>query len=528
MKNKITYLILVVVGLGLASCSEDFLDREPLTQRVETNFYQTEQDAFEALVAVYDVLQWQTGGGYHPYDLIGNILSDDAYSGGSGPGDRPGLGRMAKYETYESDEEPLGLWKDRYSGIYRANLLLDRIEGIEFDDSTLKTQYIAEARFLRGYYYYELVQLFGNVPLILKPLEAGEYDQPQAAPADVYNQIASDLWFAYNNLENSYGTEYTGRVTNWAAGAMLARVYMYHDGYGKGVLNITSDLTADDKVLTETDIETILEAIITESGHGLADTYADLFGTSNENNIESIFEIQHTDKADWGDWGWANGTEGNWAVIMSGFRGIDDPVYESGWSFQPATQNLINQFDAGDTRYSVAILDAEVEGLKYKPQDCYQHTGYAFKKVHPVKADKPATNSDLNWPNNRMVIRFADVLLMAAELNLDNDLGKAQGYYEQVQKRAFGDAYVSPSLSNDETGLDLIYKERRVEFAGEGLRYWDLLRRGLDYTSAQINSISGSAPYDVTFNAATKGLLPIPQSEINVSNNSLVQNDGYL
>jgi SusD family. len=116
---------------------------------------------------------------------------------------------------------------------------------------------------------------------------------------------------------------------------------------------------------------------------------------------------------------------------------------------------------------------------------------------------------------------------MGAELYLDNDLGKAQTYYSDVRKRAFGADHVAPTLTNDAAGLDLIYHERRVEFAGEGLRYWDLLRRGLTYAQQKIDATSGSSPYDETFKPATLGLLPIPQSEINVSNNSLVQNDGY-
>jgi len=523
-----TYILLTVVLLaGLGSCTKDFLEKEPLTDRVEENFYKTPDDAFQALVAAYDVLQWQTGGGYHPNDLVSNILSDDAFCGGSGPGDRPGLNRMGRFSEYTTDEEPLGLWKDRYTGIYRANILLEKIEAIPFTDAALKTRYIAEARFLRGYFYFQLEQYFGHIPLILKTLTPADNRQLQAAPADVYNQIASDLYFAYQNLPEAISATQTGRVSKWAAGSMLAKVYLFHKGYGKGVLGITSDLKADDKTFTETDIEVIVDNVITASGHDLVPAYADLWGVARENNIESIFEVQHTQKGDWGDWNWRNGTEGNWTIIMSGFRGMNDPIYDAGWAFQPATASLASEFEAGDARYIVSILDPAAEGRTYKSQDCYQNTGFAFKKIQPVKANKPATNSDLNWPNNWMVIRFADVLLMGAELNLDNDLTKAQGYFDKVRLRAFGVGATPPALTNGEAGLDLIYHERRVEFAGEGVRYWDLLRRGLTYTQQKLSAAAGVAPYDETFNAATLGLLPIPQSEITVSGNSLIQNDGY-
>lgn len=528
MNRKISIFFFIVLIIGLVSCSKDFLDKEPLTDRVEDNFYRTPNDAFQAVVAIYDVLQWQSSGGYHPYDLVSNILSDDAFAGGSGPGDRPGLVRMAKFSSYTNDEEPSGLWRDRYTGIYRANILLEKIDNITFPVPALKDRYIAEARFLRGYYYFQLVQLFGNIPLILKTLTPAEYQsQVQANPADVYNQVAADLWFAYQTLPASIPDVEKGRISKWAAGAMLARVYLYHKGYGKGVLGISSDLKAGDKTFTETDIETIIDDIVNSSGHDLVVDYANLWGAQNKNTIESVFEIQHTSKSDWGDWGWRNGTEGNWTIIMSGFRGVTDATYDAGWSFQPATMSLVNEFQSyNDPRYEPAIL-AGTELTSYSPTACYQHTGYAFQKVQPVLAFKPTTNDMLNWPNNWMVVRFADVLLMGAELNLDNDLGKAQQYFDRVYQRAWGINSTPPSLNGGETGLEIIYHERRLEFAGEGLRYWDLLRRGLDYAKAKIDAASDVDPSNELFNPATKGLLPIPSTEITLSGNKLVQNAGY-
>lgn len=525
MKN-IKYLIALVVLVAFtSSCSKDFLEKEPLTDRVEANFYKTPEDAFQALIAVYDVLGWQCGWGYHPYDLVCNVLSDDAYAGGSGPGDRPDLVRMGKLSNFPNDDAVGGLWADRYAGVYRANLLLEKIEGIPFEDQALKTRYIAEARFLRAYFYYQLVQFYGNIPLILKTLTPNDKKLTQAAPGDVYNQIAEDLWFAWENLPTSVPAEQLGRATKWAAGGMLARVYLYHKGYAKPVLG-AGDLKAGTKTISETDIEGIIDDIVNNSGHALVPNYADLFYPGNKNTIESIFEIQHTAKGNWGDWGWRNGGEGNWTIIMTGFRGIESDIYESGWSFQPVSKSLADEMK-NDPRYSVAILDAQAEGLKYKPEDCFQHTGYAFKKVHPLKAFKPSTNDMLNWPYNEKVLRFADVLLMGAELYLDNDLAKAQNYFNRVYRRAYGPSATPPQLTNTTAGLDIIYHERRMEFAGEGLRYWDLLRRGLDYAAEKINAAAKEPPLDETFNPATRGLLPIPQSEIILSENSLVQNPGY-
>lgn len=524
---KMKYLAAILVLIAFATgCSKDFLEKEPLTDRVEANFYQTPEDAFQALVAIYDVLGWQSSQGYHPHDLVCNILSDDAYAGGSGPGDRPDLVRMGKFSSYPTDEAVLGLWSDRYAGVYRANLLLEKIENIPFENEDLKTRYIAEAKFLRAYFYFQLEQFYGNIPLILKTLSPNDKKIAQADPADVYNQIAEDLWYAWQNLPASVSSTELGRATKWAAGGLLSRVYLYHKGYGKNVLNLTSDMKAGDKIISEDVVEGIIDDIINTSGHGLVTDYSTLFYPGNKNLIESVFEIQHTNKSNWGDWGWRNGSEGNWTVIMTGFRGVESDIYETGWSFQPVTQSLANEMKT-DPRYSVAILDAEAEGLVYKPGDCFQHTGYAFKKMHPLKAFKPSTNDMLNWPYNEKVLRFADILLMGAELYLDNDLSKAQEYFNRMFKRAHGNVATPPVLTNSEAGLDVIYHERRMEFAGEGLRYWDLLRRGLDYAAQKINAASQASPLDETFNMATRGLLPIPQSEITLSENTLVQNPGY-
>jgi len=125
---------------------------------------------------------------------------------------------------------------------YRANLFLEKVNSVEFKTEELKTRLTAEARFLRGYFYFEMVQFFGYIPLILKPLPPSEYQQAAADPADVYNQIASDLYFAYQNLPATITAAEKGRASKWAAGALLARVYLYHKGYGKGVLGITTDL----------------------------------------------------------------------------------------------------------------------------------------------------------------------------------------------------------------------------------------------------------------------------------------------
>src|SRR6056297_4052388 len=164
LKILLAFSILAIAGF-ISSC-DDFLNVEPLDQRVESNFYQTEQDAQEALVAIYDVLQWNTVVGFHVPEMLSDIASDDVYAGGASRNDAPNIIEIDKHNIRTTNGEVHGLWQKYYTGIYRANKFLAEIEGLELDDEAFKTRTMAEARFLRAYYYFDLVRFFRNVPLI--------------------------------------------------------------------------------------------------------------------------------------------------------------------------------------------------------------------------------------------------------------------------------------------------------------------------------------------------------------------------
>lgn len=197
---KLSFALLIVAAAGFASSCDNFLDVEPLDQRVESNFYQTEEDAQEALVAIYDVLQWNTVVGFHVPEMLSDIASDDAFAGGSSRNDAPNIIEVDKHNIRTTNGEVHGLWRKYYTGIYRANKFLKEVEGLEIDEE-FKSRTMAEAKFLRAYYYFDLVRFFRNVPLITDPLDnPDEYSQPQADPSDVYSLIANDLLEAIPDL----------------------------------------------------------------------------------------------------------------------------------------------------------------------------------------------------------------------------------------------------------------------------------------------------------------------------------------
>jgi starch-binding outer membrane protein, SusD/RagB family len=517
MKNITQYLIAATLVLSATSC-DDFLDKRPIELTVD-NFYKTEQDAAAALVAIYDVLQWNTVEGFHPTDMLSDIASDDAYAGGANSSDAPNIIQIDRHQVLPTNEEVRGLWRKHYIGIFRANILLEKIGGVTASE-TFKKRVAAEAKFLRAYFYFDHVRLFENVPLVLKTLAPGEF-VPQATPADVYNQIAKDLWEAKDDLPAQRLKD--GRVSKWAAESLLVRVYLYYNGvYG-------ADLTAGTQAINRTTAINLVKDVIDNSGHALLDNFADNFARAHEFSDESVFEISYSDARPWFDWGFIQGGEGNIGVQMRGPR-VTDPSgenYERGWSFSTVTKSLIDAFENNDPRKVATLLsEEELNGALTKG---YQHTGYFSKKYTTAKEYKPSGGQmEHNWGNNYRVIRYADVLLMAAELYVRNgEDGVAKPYFDAVRERV--------DLAPVATTLENIFKERRVELALEGHRYWDLLRQGTATANSAIttNNVRGDkyvgdqSTFNIQFNVARKGLLPIPQQEIDIVNGAYDQNDGY-
>ncbi|WP_205509019.1 RagB/SusD family nutrient uptake outer membrane protein [Longitalea arenae] len=516
----------VLLVLLVTACSKSFLEKTPINQKVESDFYKTPGDAFEALVAAYSVLNYD---GHGNIWLSSEIASDNCFGGG-GTSDN-GLRQWDNFQSYL--DHNAAAWKKYYTGIYRTNMFLKKIDGVNFGgDAALKDQYTGEARFLRAYFYFDLVRMFGKVPLLTAPIEGTNFNVSQSTPDSVYALIASDLKESITLLTasakkfNQIPAEEYGRVTKWAAEALLARVYLYYTGY-----YTKNDLAG---IVTKQEAINAAEDVIQNSGYDLVDKFPSLFRASagssfaGQNNKEGVFVIQYTDKG-LGNW---NQQNGNRVQVMVGIRNqVLDPYYK-GWGIAPVNGKLWNAYETGDARRSATIISIVDENLPFNTAttDQAQYTGYYWKKYTPMGgADRPDANGgDFQIDNfdNYAVIRFADVLLMGAELNLSSNLAKAQGYYDRVRDRAFNSTTRRNTLTNDANGLQLIMTERWLELALEGHRYWDLLRQGLTTAKQAIDNNTGNE-FNVSFRTETKGLFEIPQTQIGLSNGTITQNGGW-
>ena len=489
MKNIIYKLFLVsTITFGIVSCDE-FVDYEASETYniVADDYFKSSNDYEAALVGVYDVTQWTL------YNwMIGEIASENSLCGGESATDVIGLQKIDDMIHDAENDQLSRIWQYMYEGINRANYMVENSDKMDFPR---KNELYGEVHFLRAFFYFELTKFFGDVPLFTTSrLTAGDSATLSRSPqSEVYALIESDLQAAISALPLEKSTN--GRATSLTAHALLGKVYLYQDKFDEAA--------------------SILEPLI-----GLYSLPADpqsTFLKGGENGPESVYEIQHTKESNWWDWGYVpQGTEGNFGVIHHGIRGYSGPLYSSGWSFNVPTQDLVDAFAAGDKRKDVAVLDIEAwatsTGAQYTTG--YEHTGYFNNKYIP-RAGESQAQQELNYETNYRAIRYADVLLMAAEANnraSSPNVSKAQNYLNQVRARAYGNS----SNASSSTGTTLtqeIWDERRLELAGEGSRFFDLVRTG---QAASV--ISG-------FVAGKHELFPIPQTEIDVSN--LTQNPGY-
>jgi tetratricopeptide (TPR) repeat protein len=488
MKNIIYKLFLVsTITFGIVSCDE-FVDYEAYETYniVADDYFKSSNDYEAALVGVYDVTQWTL------YNwMIGEIASDNSLCGGESATDVPGLQKIDDMIHDAENDQLRSIWQYMYEGINRANYMVENSDKMDFPR---KNELYGEVHFLRAFFYFELTKIFGDVPLFTSSrLTAGDSATLTRSPqSEVYALIEADLQAAISALPLEKSTN--GRATSLTAHALLGKVYLYQDKFDEAA--------------------SILEPLI-----GLYSLPADpqsTFLKGGENGPESVYEIQHTKESTFWDWGnVAPITEGNFGVIHHGIRGYSGPLYTSGWSFNVPTQDLVDAYAAGDKRKDVAVLDIEAwatsTGAKYATG--YEHTGYFNNKYIPRAGENNGNNP--NFETNFRAIRYADVLLMAAEANnraSSPNVSKAQNYLNQVRARAYGNS----SNASSSTGTTLtqeIWDERRLELAGEGSRFFDLVRTG---QAASV--ISG-------FVAGKHELFPIPQTEIDVSN--LTQNPGY-
>jgi starch-binding outer membrane protein, SusD/RagB family len=530
MKNLRIYL-LAMSALVAGSCGDSFLDSEPITQVTDANFYKTPQDAYKALVGCYDGLQiiWSEG---ISFPVASEVFSDNTF-GGTGNSDGFGYQMIDEFDKNRSTADPSifnSNWNAYYKAVYRCNVLLSKLDQINWDgDDQLRATYEAETRFIRAFLYFDMVRLWGNIPLLTV---ATADNVPQAEPSEVYKTIAEDLKFAIQNLEatsfTSQPEETYGRVTKWAAESLAARVFLYYTGY--------YDQTDVAGVITKAEALSYVEDVIANSGHGLVENFEQLWPAASvenyagENNREVIFSIKYTFTSDY------NGNvDGNHWMVMNGMREQAVYPYGNGWGGATVNAKLWEAYADNDSRKSATVISIEDEEIAFENVSKQrEYTGYYNKKYTPLVDGEGnslavklgGVNFMIGQYQDYFAIRYADVLLMAAELGSPN----AQTYFDDVRKRAYKTGYASIPAT-----IDNIMTERHLEFALEGIRYWDLLRQGADVAANTIAEttelLNGGTPVTKTITAAriqeTKGLQQIPNAQITLSNNTLQQNAGW-
>ncbi|EHQ28651.1 RagB/SusD family nutrient uptake outer membrane protein [Mucilaginibacter paludis] len=495
MKNSI-YIIIGLLAV-LSSCSKQ-LNQQPVSSLATTNFYSNNNDFLQAVNGAYYQLR-----AYPDQTLwLSEMRSDNINAVSDGNRDWDGI------NTFSPNITTVGFissaWKNNFNGIYNANTVLDALstKGSVIGSSALVTRYTAECRFLRAFYYFNLVKLFGKVPLVTKPLTADEVNTVQRSPvADVYTQIISDLQYAASNLPASYTGSDIGRATSYAAKGILGQVYLTRSGPTYSVEGPGLNSNEYDKALS------VFNEIIASNQYSFLPDYASIFSYTNENNKEVLFDVQYASSIDGASFPSDLVPVAYWTSL-----GISN-TYGNGYgsSSFPVTANLKNSYTVG----TVSGTD-----VRYPFNVATTYTKSPFIKKYIDISKKGTSGTD--WPINFIVLRYTDILLMKAECILHGAAGTqadVDGIVNQVRARAGVGA-----LSN--VTLNTLIEERRREFVGEGLRWNDLVREGLAVTT--MNAwIAGDAITTISAVVPNYIIYPVPATEIQTKAGLYTQNPGY-
>ncbi len=485
-------LLVAAVSLVTAGGCKNFLTEEVRADYPETAFYQTQSHALLALTAAYQMASFQTD--QNRLWVFGDVASDDADEGGN-PGDQADIGFLDDFTIYPNGGPIEAQWAQFYEGVNRCNLVLQKVPPIAMDEA-LKARILGEARFLRAYYYFTLVNIYGPIPLILEPKNANELQIRQSPVSDIYqNAIEKDCQAAIAALPASYAGADVGRATKGAATALLAKAYLYQQKWQQAA-------------------ETAAQ-VTTVGGYKLLPVFSQNFNQEFKNSTEAVFSVQHlTNQVPF-----LGNRLNQWFA----------PRTENGYFFDVPTAGFVNEFEKTATGVVDPRLDYTVaregqpwfDGVPFDPT--WSPTGYLQRKnVQPISEVPVNRKGDGNL--SYVAIRFADVLLWQAEAL--NELGKsaeALTYLNQVRKRARESYLNDPTLRGTvpavPTGLlpdvtttsqstlrDLIRHERRVELGFEFHRYFDLMRWGKAYAQAALSDKKN-------FNYEQNRYFPIPQSE---------------
>lgn len=479
MKKVNSQILLIIAAMAVVSC-ESILDKEPLGQLDADTFFNSSEDAVQAINAAYEYLPFSSDNNNF-YWAFGTVASDNAIAGGDGS--RPGIVEIDFLTHTPRTQEFNDFWKLSYSGITQCNTVIEKIPAIEMDE-ILKDRIIGEALFLRAYYYFGLAQVFGGVPLMTAVLAPEDLKIPKAPAADIFMQVLEDCIAAAERLPVEYSAANIGRATRGAAYGLAAKANLYLQDWN-GVLEYTAKVKG-------------------LGIYALMPDYLDNFREETQNNSESVWEIQHDNL----ELGVGNSLNQWWA----------SKKFTTGYGFAEVTQDFVDEFEAGDPRFkfTVAMNNDPYFGLIYKPS--YSSTGYGVRKyLQPDSTVSQKADGDINYT----AIRYAEVLLWEAEaLASLGRVEEAQAPLEEVRARARAQA-IDPetalppvTAASQQEMIEHIRHERRAELGFEMHRFFDLVRWGI--AAQEIGE----------FQPGKHEVYPIPQTELDLNPN-LQQNPGY-
>lgn len=491
MKNK-NILILTILSsflLIVISC-EDNLDLNPISNYNAGSFYKTQNDFGLAVNGIYDKLQELYYYNIVPFGIEGrsdNVNVNTGYDAGA----------LSQLVDNETTGVLTAMWRYCYQIIDRSNAVINQIEEGIFTDENYKNYYKGEAYFMRGYAYSQLGYFFGGVPLFDQQMDVDEIKLvARSTQEETFNFAANDLTQAIALLPSEWTSAELGKATKYSATGILARLYIFQQKYSEA--------------------KPLLSDIISSDKYEMATNYSDCFNDKFDNGAEHVFQIQYTS----GDLG-----EGNMLPIVSAPQNIDSPLFPQGGGspFLNVSKDLYDSYESGDLRRDFTIQ----KGYTDKSGVVDNVTSFYIKFA---QGTIPATLDD--YAVNLPVLRYTDVKLMYAEvLNEENFIanGEAFSILNAVRDRAGLPNLAVVELTGKEEFRTAIFNERRWEFAGEYLRWFDIVRSGK--ATEIMNSFlqqpeNGNSLYSMD-NHQT--IFAIPQYELDINTDSQImwQNDGY-
>ena len=502
MKN-IKYLLFILVSLNFTSCS-DYIDNGITGKQNLDNYYSNYDECNKAIIGSYASLSPQDWWETDFFWMVGDVCSDDAFKGNTNEGDQRDFGNLANFNITPSNEWLDSKWRYTYQGIFRCNLAITRIPNAPISTEQIQLL-VAEAKFLRAVYYFELVKNWGGVPLLTEPISVSDANLTRATEAEIWMQIEKDLTESkdFLPLKSQVTAVNMGRATRGAAYAYLAKAAIYQLKY----------MEAQDWA----------NEVIKSAQYNLNDTFDKVWSVQNPNGNGSIFEIQNSYNELY--------DSGSALCVLSRSRA------DGGWGFCTPSSNLDN-FMGDDPRRDYTIIKqgdyVDEEHPSYDTDPTQNMSGRINRKYYLSMDDRPEKSEHTRSPLNHILFRYADLLLLHAEAAYYNgDESTALTSLNKVRTRVG----LEDVVATGQQLIDAIYNERRMELAMEGHRYYDLKRSNrlsdamesfLNYNLNESTDIYDAGNDEGKYyNASIHSLFPIPQSEINLSQGKITQNPGY-